>query len=111
MEKMTKTQNYEALLALLNAQENHDFDEFINHEMELLAKAKKPSKAEIEKRNANKALSESFVAYIKAHDNKVACAELVKEFDLTPSKVSSVIRMTEGVTKTEIKGKVYYSVA
>lgn len=75
---------------------------------------RKPSKAVLEKRAANASLGETFRGYVAEHDSCTVAdiiANVPEAKELSVSKVASVLRATEGITRTEVKRKGYYHVA
>ena len=45
---MTKKENINAIATILNEMGNHDFDEFLSHEIELLSRKRSTSKTPIQ---------------------------------------------------------------
>lgn len=92
--KLTKAQKFEMLLAIPAVSENSILVEFINHEMELLAKKnasdRKPTKNQI----ANTALGQKILNSMEL-DTLYTISQILKNLDdeaLNQSKVSAVVR-------------------
>lgn len=94
--KITKRERFESLLTYAEVQANPDMVEFINHEIELLARKnsgdKKPSAAQ----QANNDLMAGILSCME--DNKLyQCSDMIKEFPccagLSTPKVSAVLRL------------------
>ena len=112
---MTKKENFNAIANILNEMGNHDFDEFIAHEVELLGRKKgstKPTKKQV----ANEALKERILGILS--DEGMTVTEIMttlNEDNLTNQKVSAVLRLmkeNDGTVKKEIvKGKSMFRLA
>lgn len=118
MKKLTKREKFEMLLNVAEVQANEVLVEFINHELELLAKKnasgqglRKPTKVQLE--------NESLLQDIKNHFEEVqepkTIADLQAEVetlaDLTNQKVSALLKklVDNGtLTKEIIKKKTYF---
>ena len=81
MKKMTKREKFELLLTIAEVQENEMLVEFINHELELLAKKnasgtlRKPTKTQIENEN----LIEVIFAKLQATGEGMTISEIQAE--------------------------------
>lgn len=112
---MTKKENFNAIATILNEMGNHDFDEFIAHEVELLNKKKgstKPTKRQIK----NEALKERILGILS--DEGMTVTEIMttlNEDNLTNQKVSAVLRLMKEndgtVVKEIVKGKSMFRLA
>lgn len=103
MEKVTKKQNFEALLALDEVASNEALTDFIKHEIELLAKRKTSHKVNAE----TEALKETVLDVL---DGQMTTTEICKAVgdDISTQKMSPILKalVAEGkVVKTEAKGK------
>ena len=107
MKKMTKREKFEMLKAIPAVAENALLVEFIDHELELLAKKNASADGErklTEKQKANETLKVAILDGME--DNRLyTITELIKEIpacaELTNQKVSAVIRqMYEGAHPT-----------
>ena len=113
--KMTKRHYFTALLAVEEVQSNTAMVEFIEHELELLAKKnsseRKPTAVQKENADLKVAILDGMEA------NRVyTVTEMIKSIDaigdLTNQKVSAILRQmaTDGTVKrTEEKKKAYFS--
>lgn len=114
--KITKRDRFNALLALSQVQENPDLVEFINHELELLAKKnsadKKPTAAQI----ANEGIKQAILDALT--NEPVTVTDLIKSSpalsDLTNQRVSALIRqlVADGLAvRIEDKRKALFALA
>ena len=111
--KPTKKQMFEGLLAMPNL--SNEQKEFINHELELLAKKNSGEKKPTATQVANEALKGAIVEGMEAN-RLYTVTELIKEIpaiaDLTNQKVSPLANqlVEEGkLTKTAEKRRSYFS--
>ena len=111
--KPTKKQMFEGLLAMPNL--SNEQKEFINHELELLAKKNSGEKKPTATQVANEALKGAIVEGMEAN-RLYTVTELIKEIpaiaDLTNQKVSPLANqlVEEGkLTKTTEKRRSYFS--
>lgn len=112
---MTKKENFAAINAILNEMGNHDFDEFIAHEVELLSRKRtgssKPTKRQVE----NEALKGRIAEVLG--DEGMTVTEILKAIGddgLTNQRVSALLRqMVIGgaVHKEVVKGKAMFTIA
>jgi predicted transcriptional regulator len=116
-QKLTKAQKYAMLKAIPAVAENSVLVEFIEHEMELLAKKNSAEKKPTAQQTANEVIKSAIVEGMEK-GKKYTITELIKSVsacaDLTNQKVSNLIRqlVTEGkVVRTEEKRKAYFSLA
>lgn len=126
---VTKKENFEAVRAILiNANADQVLIDFINHELELLAKksaARKPSKSQ--KLSAN--IADILLEVLASAEYPLSIAELQQKDtrlinfnneEITPSRISSILNKfiaesatfngQEKVKKIIIKRKTYYAV-
>ena len=115
--KMTKREKFERLLAMAEVKGDKISVEFIEHELELLAKKnssdKKPTKVQEENKGIKEAILEGM------EEGKLyTITELMKEIDeckeLSNQRVSALVRQLKQdglVIRKEVKGKAYFSLA
>lgn len=112
---MTKKENFVAIKGILNEIGNVDFDEFIDHEIELLGRkrtgASKPTKRQVE----NGVLKER-IAEVLTDEGQTVTQILgaLGQEDLTNQRVSALLRQMVGdgkVTKEMVKGKAMFTIA
>ena len=115
VKKITKRENFNAIIEVLKEQNREDLVAVMEHEIELLNKKHGGvSKATEAKRVANGALQERIVELIA--DKPMTATEIAKalstdEVDLSNQKISAMLRqLGDKVTKTVDKGKAYFSV-
>lgn len=109
---MTKKENFVAINAILNEIGNHEFDEFIAHEIELLAnkasrKSSKPTKRQVE----NEAIKARIFEVLS--DNGQTVTEILAQIgdsSITNQRVSALLRQMP-VHKEVVKGKSLFSLA
>ena len=116
-QKLTKAQKYAMLKAIPAVAENSVLVEFIEHEMELLAKKNSAEKKPTAQQTANEGIKSAIVEGMEK-GKKYTITELIKSVpacaDLTNQRVSNLVRqlVTEGkVVRTEEKRKAYFSLA
>jgi predicted transcriptional regulator len=113
-QKLTKAQKYAMLKELAEVQANSVLVEFIDHELELLAKKnsaeKKPTAQQTENEGIKSAIYEGMET-----DKKYTITDLIKSIevlnDLTNQKVSALIGQmvkSGSVIRTEEKRKAYF---
>lgn len=117
MKKITKRERFESLLTLSQVQADPGMVEFINHELELLAKKNSADKKPTAQQVANEAIKQAIVDGMERNHfytitdiqkNVNECAELSNQ------RVSALVRqmVADGlVTRTEDKRKAYFSLA
>ena len=98
MKKMTKREKFELLLTIAEVQENEMLVDFINHELEVLAKKnatgtlRKPTKTQIENEN----LIEVIFAKLQATGEGMTISEIQVEDEmlegLTNQKMSALLK-------------------
>lgn len=114
--KLTKRDYFNALLALSQVQENPDLVEFINHELELLAKKNSANKKPTATQIANESIKQTILDALTTEP--VTITDLIKSTpalsELTNQRVSALIHqlMDEGmVVRTTDKRKAVFSLA
>lgn len=117
VKKVTKKDNFKALLSLDEVKSNPTLVAFINHEIELLDKKNSAEKKPTAQQTANDNIKVAIL------DNMVegklyTITDLIKEIpecaDLTNQRVSALVRQLkdEGmIVRTEDKRKAYFSLA
>jgi len=121
--KMTKRDYFNALLAIEAVSANDELVDFIQHEIDLLARKnsaiRKPTKKQIEQKNHDADLRTAILAEMQ-RDRLYSADELAKTLptlmaeELSGPKVSYLLRelVADGsVVKTEDKRKMFYSLA
>jgi hypothetical protein len=115
--KMTKREKFERLLAMVEVKGDKISVEFIEHELELLAKKnsadKKPTKAQEENKGIKDAILEGM------EENRFyTITEIMKEIEackeLSNQRVSALVRQLKQdglVIRKEEKGKAYFTLA
>ena len=115
--KITKRERFESLLTIPAVQADQGLVDFINHELELLAKKNSADKKPTAQQTANEAIKQAivdgmerdhFYTITDIQKNVPACA------DLSNQKISALVRQLKDdgvITKTEDKRKSYFSLA
>lgn len=113
--KMTKKDYFNSLLSLSEVKSNPALVEFIEHELELLAKKNSAEKKPTAQQVANQGVAEAIVAHLQAEPTRLfTITELIKEVpacaDLTNQRVSAIVRGLIGVSveRVEEKRKAYF---
>lgn len=113
---MTKKENFNAIATILNEMGNHDFDEFLAHEVELLSRKRSTSTKPTKKQVENEALKGRILGVLS--DEGMTVTEIMhtlNEDDLTNQRVSAVLRLMrekDGTVEKEIvKGKSLFRLA
>jgi predicted transcriptional regulator len=114
-QKLTKAQKYAMLKELAEVQANSVLVEFIDHELELLAKKNSAEKKPTAQQTANEGIKSAIINGMEV-GKKYTITDLIKSIpdcaDLTNQRVSNLVRqlVTEGkVVRTEEKRKAYFS--
>lgn len=117
MKKITKRERFESLLNMAEVQADPGMVEFINHELELLARKNSSEKKPTAQQVANEAIKQAIVDGMEENHfytitdiqkNVPECAELSNQ------RVSALVRqmVADGaVIRTEDKRKAYFSKA
>ena len=112
---MTKRENFVAINAILNEMGNHDFDEFITHEIELLGRKRTASSKPTKRQLENEALKGRIAEVL--NDEGITVTGILKELDeegLTNQRVSALLRQMVGdgkAIKEVVKGKAMFTIA
>lgn len=111
--KLTKRDHFNALLNLPEVQANPTLVEFIEHELELLAKKNAADRKPTAQQTANKAICEAILEGME--DGKLyTITDLIKTIpacaDLTNQRVSALVRgmIDISVERVEEKRKAYF---
>ena len=117
MKKITKRERFESLLTLSQVQADPGMVEFINHELELLARKNSSEKKPTAQQVANEAIKQAIVDGME-RDNFYTITDIQKNVpacaDLSNQKISALVRQLKDdgvVVKTEDKRKSYFSLA
>lgn len=109
---MTKKENFVAINSILNEIGNHDFDEFISHEIVLLNKKTSYKSSKPTKRQVENEVIKAQIAEVLTDEGQTA-TEILAQLDnptLTNQRVSALLRQME-VHKEIVKGKSLFSLA
>lgn len=116
--KMTKMEKYARLLAMPAVANDKISAEFIQHEMELLAKKNSSDRKPTAVQEANIGIKETIIDLLADNGKPMTISEMQKASpelaELANQKISSLIRqlMQEGkVEREEIKRKAYFKLA
>lgn len=111
--KITKRERFESLLKLSQVQADPGMVEFINHELELLAKKNSAEKKPTAVQVANEGIKNAL--YDAMQENRLyTVTEIIKEVpacaDLTNQKVSNLLRqmVPDRIERVEEKRKAYF---
>jgi hypothetical protein len=111
--KLTKRDHFNALLAIEEVAQNPTLVEFINNELELLARKNSADKKPTAVQQANEELKEAIYNFMTA-DDKYTISMLIKEVpecaDKSNQKVSAIVSqmVTEGKVEKVIEKRVSY---
>lgn len=115
IKKMTKKDYFNSLLAIEAVRADPALVEFIDHELELLAKKNSAEKKPTAQQAANAGVAEAIVSHLRAEPTRLfSITELIKEVpacaDLTNQRVSAIVRGLIGtsVERIEEKRKAYF---
>ena len=113
--KLTKAQKFGMLKAIPAVAENAMLVEFIDHELELLAKKNSAEKKPTAQQVANKGVAEAIVAAMEADPTRLfTITDIIKSVpacaELTNQRVSAIVRGMIGVSieRIEDKRKAYF---
>ena len=113
--KLTKKDYYNTLLTIPAVQANPILVEFIEHELELLAKKNSAEKKPTAQQVANASIGEAIAAHLAADPNRLfTITEIIKEVpacaELTNQRVSAIVRGLIGISveRIEEKRKAYF---
>jgi hypothetical protein len=113
--KITKAQKFAMLKAIPEVAENEMLVEFIDHEIELLAKKNSAEKKPTAQQTANASIADEIVSVLASNPTKMyTITDLIKEVpacaELTNQRVSAIVRQLLGVSveRVEDKRKAYF---
>lgn len=108
---MTKKETFATIKGILNENGVVDFDEFLDHEVELLSrkrsKSDKPSKRQIE----NEGVKAEIAEVLSDEGMTVTAIAAALGNKYTNQRVSALLRQMDGVTKEVVKGKSLFTIA
>ena len=117
MKKITKRERFESLLTLSQVQADPGMVEFINHELELLARKNSSEKKPTAQQVANEAIKQAIVDGME-RDHFYTITDIQKNVpecaELSNQKITALVRQLKEdglVVKTEDKRKSYFSLA
>ena len=115
--KFTKRDRFNALLSIPAVQADPGLVDFINHELELLAKKNSADKKPTAQQTANEAIKSAIVEAMEAN-RLYTVTEIQKSVDecadLSNQRVSALLRQLKDdgvIVRTEDKRKAYFSLA
>ena len=115
--KVTKRDRFNALLSIPAVQADQGLVDFINHELELLAKKNSADKKPTAQQTANEAIKSAIVEAMEAN-RLYTVTEIQKSVDecadLSNQRVSALLRQLKDdgvIVRTEDKRKAYFSLA
>ena len=115
--KVTKRDRFNALLSIPAVQADAGLVDFINHELELLAKKNSADKKPTAQQTANEAIKSAIVEAMEAN-RLYTVTEIQKSVDecadLSNQRVSALLRQLKDdgvIVRTEDKRKAYFSLA
>lgn len=118
MTKLTKREKFEMLLAIEEVKANTMLVDFINHELELLAKKNSADKKPTAQQVANQSIQKAILDEMAKTRKQYTITDLIKTVpecaDLTNQRVSALVKQlvdTNHVVRTEDKRKAYFSIA
>lgn len=113
--KITKREKFEMLKNIAEVQANPILSEFIEREIELLAKKNSAEKKPTEKQTENAGIKEVIIEVLTDEENGLTISAMQKKCadlaEYSNQKISALVRqmILDGiVTKTEEKGKAYF---
>lgn len=113
--KITKREKFEMLKAIAEVQANPILSEFIEREIELLAKKNSAEKKPTEKQTENAGIKEVIIEALTDEENGLTISAMQKKCadlaEYSNQKISALVRqmILDGiVVKTEEKGKAYF---
>ena len=113
--KITKREKFEMLLALSEVQTNPILTEFIERELELLAKKNSAEKKPTAQQTENAGIKEVIIEALTDEENGLTISAMQKKNaelgEYSNQKISALVRqmILDGiVVKTEEKGKAYF---
>lgn len=127
--RLTKSMKYEEIIRVLNGEPtiygttNEGLIEFINHEMELLARKNSGGSGEKKmttKQKENESYKALILDFLAVHTDGATCTDMIKgipvfsENAFSNQKVSALVRqlkLSGQVVATEVKGKTLFTLA
>ena len=113
--KITKREKFEMLKNIAEVQANPVLSEFIEREIELLAKKNSAEKKPTEKQTENAGIKEIIVEVLTDEENGMTISAMQKKCadlaEYSNQKISALVRqmILDGIVeKTEEKGKAYF---
>lgn len=113
--KITKAQKFAMLKAIPGVAENEMLVEFIDHEIELLAKKNSVEKKPTAQQTTNASIADEIVSVLASNPTRMyTITDLIKEVpacaELTNQRVSAIVRQLLGVSveRVEDKRKAYF---
>lgn len=113
--KITKREKFEMLMALSEVQANPILSEFIEHEIELLAKKNSAEKKPTEKQTENAGIKDIIIEVLTDEEKGMTISAMQKKNadlgEYSNQKISALVRqmILDGIVeKTEEKGKAYF---
>ena len=113
--KITKREKFEMLMALSEVQANPVLSEFIERELELLAKKNSAEKKPTEKQTENAGIKDIIVEVLTDEENGMTISAMQKKCadlaEYSNQKISALVRqmILDGIVeKIEEKGKAYF---
>ena len=108
--KITKAQKFAMLKEIPAVAENAMLVEFIDHELELLAKKNSAEKKPTAQQVANKGVAEAIVAAMEADPTRLfTITDIIKSVpacaELTNQRVSAIVRQLIGVSVERVEDK------
>ena len=113
MKKITKKEKFEMLLAMESVKGNEMLVEFINHEIDLLARKNSADKKPTAQQSANAEIQKAILEGMEV-GKKYTITDLIKEIpacaELTNQRVSALVRqlMPTYIERVEEKKKAYF---
>ena len=115
MKKITKREKFEMLKAIAEVQKNPMLMEFIDHELELLAKKNSSEKKPTAQQVANEGIKQTILNVLAENGGLMTITDIQKASadlsDLSNQKLSALVRQlkdAELVEKVEDKRKAYF---
>lgn len=113
--KITKREKFEMLMTIAEVQANPILSEFIEHEIELLAKKNSAEKKPTEKQTENAGIKDIIVEVLTDEEKGMTISAMQKKCadlaEYSNQKISALVRqmIIDGIVeKTEEKGKAYF---
>jgi hypothetical protein len=112
--KVTKREKFEMLKAMSEVQANPMLMEFIDHELELLAKKNASEKKPTAQQVANEGLKDVILEVLKSNGGLMTITDIQKSAeelaDLSNQRISALVRQMvgESVERVEDKRKAYF---